>query len=437
MPKGGDSMKKILSLILIITLSLVVIGCSKDDKGKQTLTIWAGGQWTGNDATNLQNFINKFNQDNPLGFEVKLSLKTDMEVSFVSALNVGKAPDMLIWDRFNTPTYANQDFLYSIDELIERDNVDTTMFHNEAYKELSYDGKQYGIPLDVDAWGIYVNLDILEEYNTNNPSNQAVVPTTWEELLDTARKLTKSDNSGKMVVGGYSTQDLHEHFFKFLTSTGSAFLGENGLSNFDTTESIATLEFLNQLKNANVSTSGLSTREAFANNMLAMINQPTYFASYLKEYAPELNYKFIAQPKYSGENGVQGGMLGGFGIAIPDPGSQRRDEEWKEKLELSWDFMQWWLCNEENALNWSKESNTLPAITSLYTNEAITSNELLKDVALQVQNYKIRPQIPGYLLIQTNVFNREIPNYLNGKLSITELIEVMSSQSDEIINSYK
>mgnify|MGYP003317325177 CR=1 FL=1 len=41
------------------------------------------------------------------------------------------------------------------------------------------------------------------------------------------------------------------------------------------------------------------------------------------------------------------------------------------KKEKAWEFMKSWVCDEETALQWSKISNTLPALKSLYSNALI------------------------------------------------------------------
>lgn len=401
------------------------------------LKLWCGGQWTGNDYQNLQTFVNNFNKAKPLGFTVQLTPKTDMEVSMTAALNVGQAPDMVIWDRFNTPTYAQQHFLYSISSLIKRDKVNTGIYNQEANNELIYNGQQYGLPMDVDMWGIYLNTDIMNSYNAKYPASKAVVPTDWNQLLDTAKKLTTKDSNGNIVVAGLNTTSIHEFYFNFLTSTGTSITNSQGALNFNTQQSKDTLQYLKTLSSAKVCQSGLDTQQSFANGMLSMILQPVYFSSYLKKNAPNIHYQFIAQPRYPNSGGVNGGMFGGFGIAIPDPQAAYRTAAWTQRMNLSWEFMKWWLYNSNNALAWSKQSNTISAITSLNGNSFYQTDATLKTAISSISKYKTRPQIPGYLMIENNVFNVEIPNYFNGSLTIDQTISALTNESQAIINQYK
>jgi len=202
--------------------------------------MWAGGQWTSTDGENLKEFITEYNGSHDL--QVELTIKTEFETQFASAITVGRQPDLVVWDRWNTPTYQQQGFLYPIDDLIAQDSIDTTIFQTQAYKELSYEGHQYGLPLDLDIWGIYVNNDILNTYNTANADNQAVLPSTWDELLDTAKKLTKTSD-GTIAQAGYSSRDMYEHYFKFMVSTGTSFLGTDGYPDYTTDAAKKTIEY--------------------------------------------------------------------------------------------------------------------------------------------------------------------------------------------------
>lgn len=432
-------MKKKTNLIAISAASIfslaLLSGCGGSTE-KKTITMWAGGQWTSTDGENLKEFITEYNGSHDL--QVELTIKTEFETQFASAITVGRQPDLVVWDRWNTPTYQQQGFLYPIDDLIAQDSIDTSMFQTQAYKELSYEGHQYGLPLDLDIWGIYVNNDILNTYNTANADNQAVLPSTWDELLDTAKKLTKTSD-GTIAQAGYSSRDMYEHYFKFMVSTGTSFLGEDGYPDYTTDAAKKTIEYFKTIYNANVSNDGNSGKEDFKNGRLAMINQPVYFSSYLKENAPDLNYTFIPQPAMSKTEGKQGGMIGGFGFALPNPLEKNQTDSWKSKQKLAWSFMKEWLTSEEMQLSWSKKSNTLPALKSVYSTDWVQSTPVLKAAASYIDNYECRPSLPGFYYVQVNVYDDYLKSWIKGDSSLTEeaLLLKLDSETRRVVDSYK
>ncbi len=400
------------------------------NSGTTTLTMWAGGQWVQHDAENLKAFIASYNSKHDI--QIKLTIKAEFETSFASALLVGKQPDLVIWDRFNTPTYAAQEYLLPIDDYIARDSVDSALFQKQAYDELTYKGHQYGLPLDLDIWGIYVNTDLIsEEYKSKINANW-----TWDDLKEVAHGVSNKTSDG-FNPAGYSADDLHEHFFKFMVSTGNDF-GANGTIEYDNDETRAVLNYFKDFGADEVCNSSYSGKDAFKNGRLAMINQPVYFSSYLKKYAPDLHYKFLPQPAYTGANGKNGGMIGGFGIALPNPIEKYQTDSWKEKKEKAWEFMKSWLLDEDTSLEWSKTSNTLPALTSLYNDEWIQTTEVLKDAASYADNYATRPSIPGFVNIQINVYNKYIQEYYKGQYdgTLDTLISELAVETQKIIDRY-
>ncbi len=422
--------KRNLFIVGLMSLMLFSASACNNNNSDDTLTMWAGGQWVQHDAENLKAFIESYNSKNKT--QIKLTIKAEFETSLASSLLVGKQPDLVIWDRFNTPTYAAEEYLIPIDDYISRDNISASLFQEQAYDELTYKGHQYGLPLDLDIWGIYVNMDLIPaEYKNMLNENW-----TWDDLKTIAHGVANKSSEG-FNPAGYSADDLHEHFFKFMVSTGIDF-GANGTIEYDNDETRAVLNYFKDFGAGDVCNGNYNGKDSFKNGRLAMLNQPVYFSSYLKKYAPNLNYKFLPQPRYTGKNGKNGGMIGGFGIALPNPISKYRTTEWEAKKEKAWEFMKSWLCNEETALEWSKTSNTLPALKSLYSNDWIQNTEVLKDAASYADNYDTRPSIPGFVNIQINIYNKYIQEYYKGVYdgTIDQLISELKTETDKIISRY-
>lgn len=421
-------MKKILSVMLVLVMAFSVsglVGCVGNKK--DTLTMIAGGQWVGDDYANLKKFIDEYNTEKPHGYKIDLTYESNLETALAGAVISGDVPDMVIWDRFNTPTYSNNDYLLEVEDSIAADKIDLSIYHPEAIKELQFNGHTYGLPLDLDTWGVFVNLDMIKEYN-DNPANLSTKITvdadgklspdwTWEEMLEIAKKLTK--RSGDTIsVAGYSAGDMEQHLFKFAVSAGTDIV-KDGKTNFNTEQTKDILRFYKQVLDANVYGGSLQEENSFPSKKIAMVNKSTYYGGYIKRMNPSLNFQFMPQPKYSKEGGKNASMIGGYGIVYPKPYEEDMTKSWKERHDVAWEFTKWWLTEKENALKWSKVSQTLPAITALYEDEFIKTNPTLANAASFVKDYKIRPQVSGYLQLQVNVINSEIKSYLNTVKSST------------------
>ena len=139
--------------------------------GVKHLTLWAG--WTGDSATQLNQQVAAFNKANS-GIQVEYAVQQNMEQKLLTTIAGGSGmPDILVWDRFNTPVYASKGALMDLSDYVSKDKVDLAQFYDEAVKEMTYDGKLYGIPMDVDNRSLFYNKKMFQEAGIANP------PTNW------------------------------------------------------------------------------------------------------------------------------------------------------------------------------------------------------------------------------------------------------------------
>ena len=442
-------------------VALPLAACNKNDDGVEIgedgtitvkeITMWVGGsEWSGRNLKNLQKFINEYNAIKPDGFTVTLSRKDDLEKSFQTSRTNGKQPDLMLWDRFNTATNCIKGYLYGVDDLISRDSIDVSKFYAPAMQEMKYDNVTYGLPVDVDVWGTYVNMDYVSKYDTAHPesaiASKLTASWTWDDLLDSAKALKT------VATAGYSAGDQYEHLFKYYVSTGkgSEYLlpdtasGVKGkyVTNFNNDHTKAILNFFKEVSSANVG--GKQEDDSFTSAQLAMVNKPLYYNNQIKMSSKVKSYKFLPQPKPSTstmEGGVNGGMIGGYGIAYPSPMEERgyKTKAWEARHEAAWKFTKW-LCTEKaNMLKWSKDIGSLPALNeALNADECVEGNQVLADARSYVQAtdgagnlvYMTRPQVPNFLTLQTDVINSTVMGYLSGRLNQSDCISELTSSGN-------
>lgn len=433
-----------------ITLPLAACGPADDgvdDNGNVTkITMWVGGsEWSGQNLQNLDKFINEYNAIKPDGFEVDLRRKDDLEKSFQTSRTSGTQPDLMLWDRFNTATNCIKGYLYPVDDLIERDNIDVTDFYAPAMNEMVYDGVTYGLPVDVDVWGTYVNMDYVAEYDATASAADKIeslltADWTWDDLLTVAKALKSTS-----ALAGYSSGDQCQHLFKYYVSTGHgdeyllpANDGVKGkyVTNFDNEWTRDILTFFKEVTDADVG--GKQEDDSFTSGILAMVNKPLYYNNSIKLSKID-NYKFLPQPKPSDTEGVNGGMVGGYGIAYPAPQDKYKTQAWEARHEAAWKFTKWLCTNKDNMLKWSEDIGSLPALNeALDADECVAGNQVLADARSYIKAtsadgklvYITRPQVPNYLTLQTDVINTQVTRFLSGAISMEDCISNMTSSGD-------
>ena len=437
-------MKKFLAVIsmTMMLVAAMFTGCSGGSAGvlqegeHATLRLMAGGtQWQGTYLENLRDFVDAFN-DGELGeaaqalnVTIELDVVTDMSSTYPTRLrSESRYPHLMLFDRFNTPEYVENDFILDLNDYFGEREIDTSLFTSAAMTEMVYDGVTYGLPVDLDLWGIYVNMDMVEAYNSDpNNADDIVLSNdwTWTEFLEIAKKLTSG--SGDEMVGGYYVGDIYEHFYKFFLTTGEDFLKADNTPNMDTGAARAVLEFFKELTGAGISRNVEDI--GFPREQIAMYTEATYYASYIERMNSDLSYKFMPMPKaersgYDFENASSGGMFGGFGLVIPKPIERIRNDAYYSYVERSLDVLEWWTVGE-GASYWSQYNDTMPALESLQDDEELMDVQTLKDASAFVDRYQIRPQLPGYMNYQIYTINSNVGAYLadlSGGISIEKTI---------------
>lgn len=450
-----------------------------DENGNLILTIWAPDQYAGGQVrAQFQAFIDKFNETEELqelGVTLQFQPMNQLPTSLRTACMSGptRMPDIVIWDRFSTP--SNTSFLLPLDDLIQEDAIDTTKFLAEAYDELTVDGVQYGLPLDADPWGIYVNMDLVNTYNdTASEADKIDVDSldTWTELLDAAEKLTERDGSN-VTRSGLNTTSADGQFFSFIyTGTGELINTDETDPNYGDTvmkESAAemlsdgqslrvydTLAFFNELYHKNLCNTGHGGTDAFGNDLCAMTYGSLYFPQELSAYSLE-NYKMLPYPArdrtyVQGEdspqvldpaatdasgmvNGQVGGMLGGYGLAIPQPIYENmRTEEWRTHVDKAWEVIKLWLMNDEINELYFTENGAITCRQDLWTNEFYTENTgVIGDILPYIQNYKMRPSVAGYETFESSVVRSEIQSLREGSQTVLTTYSDIRSMGNALL----
>ncbi len=107
-------------------------------------------------------------------------------------LPVGRGHDVMAFDGFWVPEFVAGGLLKPLDELAGPAVNDWKGWEHISpglQELLMFEGKRYGIPLGTDTRMIYYRRSLFEQAGIAEPWQ----PTSWDELLDTARKIKEVD----------------------------------------------------------------------------------------------------------------------------------------------------------------------------------------------------------------------------------------------------
>ncbi|MFS0725713.1 ABC transporter substrate-binding protein [Paenibacillus sp. 1P07SE] len=427
--------KRWMSLTATLLTAAMIVGCSGNSGGGASeggtntgesggeasgnpveLTFW--GDWGGEGQVQFETMANAFNESQDR-IRVKYVLQQDMITKFLTSATSGGSPDILFWDRWRTSLYAPKNVLHPIDELMARDGIERDNYFEESLKELTYDDKLYGLPLTVDARALFYNKTMLEEAGLEPP-------TTWEELADAAKTLTKW-NGDRLEVAGFSMSDPGL-FSMYLQQAGGQMLTEDGKTNFNNEQGLEVLSFWDRLMNQDKVyrigfEQGLGEgTDAFVTGRLAMHFTGPWMLSTYQKYGSELDFGVVPPP--AGPNGDQASVMGGFGLVIPE-GSKNKDE--------AWEFIKWWLANKDNAMLWAQTSLNLPGYKPALEDPFFADDPQWQPFLETLEFAKIRPQHPGYSVMEVDGLIPNLELFIQNKQSAEDTLAKSQTQGDKLL----
>jgi len=237
--KEMDMRKKLMSILLIASMlvTLLVVGCSNQTTPTATDTSTASGEkieltfWAHQEAWNnsYKKIAEEFTQKNP---NIKINFEFFPYDDYQSKLQTS-----LISKSGGTDIYElwggwAVDFA-STGALAEIPKEMATGILNDSYPStigsLEYDGKLYGLPMEfnIECGGMFVNQKLLIE-------GGFTMPTTWDQLIDTAKKATITDGN-EFKVKGFDFVNVDSVTYlltEMILSKGGQYLNKDGTVNF-------------------------------------------------------------------------------------------------------------------------------------------------------------------------------------------------------------
>ena len=142
----------------------IVVNYQKTDNNIQTITFF-GNKYEPENVTVIEEIISGFMQENP---EIRVSYESLKGTEYYEALEkrmaAGKGDDVIM---------VNHDILLKLEaqnQLEDLSGIGTIPeYTDRMLSQMEEDGKIYWVPTTVSAFGLYCNLDLLEEHKQSVP----------------------------------------------------------------------------------------------------------------------------------------------------------------------------------------------------------------------------------------------------------------------------
>ena len=211
-------MKKKIVLLLasVLALSAAVTGCggkknAKNGDGVVSIFSHDLDRFDGADKDSVWSYIE---EQCGVKLEISGAPMNGYNEKINLMVNNFEAPDIFFYLPENSDTYykwAQEDMMVDLAEYVKDDSKYPNLyklFYNDAYKNLTYDGKHTLVPrLSPDCnWGIYVRQDWLDNLGLSQPK-------TLQELYDVMYAFTYNDPDGNGKNDTYGIGGSTEYYW--------------------------------------------------------------------------------------------------------------------------------------------------------------------------------------------------------------------------------
>ncbi|MFC8617407.1 extracellular solute-binding protein [Micromonospora purpureochromogenes] len=222
------------------------------------------------------------------GNQATVTPAQDLTQQLGQALAGGTPPDVFYVDAARFADYASVGALEPYgDKISNKDD-----FYESLRTTFTYDGKLYCAPKDFSTLALQINTDLW----TKAGLTDADVPTNWDQLTATARKI-KAKGQVPLALG-----DTRDRIGAFLVQNGGWLLSEDGKQpTADTAENLAALTYVKSLiteglarypKQLDAGWSG----EAFGKGKAVMTIEGNWIKGALQNDFPNVKYKVVELP---------------------------------------------------------------------------------------------------------------------------------------------
>ena len=299
-------MKKLIPLLLSATLACSMLGgAAYAEEASGDVTIWYYWETEGHQKA-LNHIIEEFNSSqDDITVEAKYVPFADFKKQLSVGASADELPDLVILDNPDHAAYAAMGIFADL-----TDKFDVSNYYEGPVNSCTLDGKLYGVPFGSNDLVLFYNEDMLKEAGCE-------VPTTWDELLEAAKKTTTDSVSG-FAHCALQNEEGTFNFLPWVWSTGATSY------EIDSEGGIKALTFEKELvdsgamtKEAINWTQGDTMHQFIAGNLAMMING-TWQIPTMREEVPDLNWNVAPIP----QDKEQASGLGGENYAVIAGGNE-------------------------------------------------------------------------------------------------------------------
>ncbi|MCL5986858.1 MAG: ABC transporter substrate-binding protein [Actinobacteria bacterium] len=431
----------VLNVFLAVTIIFTFSACAQPATtggetaaetaaGEQvTMTLW---EWHTNEIPQIVGPLYKeFEEENNVKLVISNLAFGDLVKKQLLAAESGEFPDVSeMWAANVVPILVEKKALESLDPYMEKEPGGKEAFLDQFIPEYltKYNGITYSLPSYVGNLALFYNKDLFEKAGIAGP------PTTWDELVDTAVKLTDEANGIYGLALNGNDGECVIQVTPFIAQNGGRVGKVDGKIWINSPETVEALQYVVDLINKYKVVPSYTTygyqqvREAFMAGKAAMIIDGSWTVPFIQSKGVEFDWGTSILPK---------GKMAGTGISIGDT-------EWgigtnSKYKDLGWKFIKK-MTNPDSNYFWIKNGHTIPVIKSVAEKDDIKNDPYLKafidqmNLGNQIDQYR---EMPPQLESALDKFKAQMQAAALGQKSVQEAMDQVASEWDALYKEWE
>jgi multiple sugar transport system substrate-binding protein len=346
-----------------------------------TIAYW--NDYGGANGKAMDDLLAQFQKESGIKVEQQRMGSTDINSKIRIANQAGQNPDLLMLNSFAIAPNAQAGILEEMDEkVLAQQGFNAADFSPKAWSTAVYQGKRYALPLDAVMYMMFLNDKVFQDAGLAGSDGKPKAPTTGDELLSTARKLTKGDIYGLSLGAGADINPFEMLLWQNDANVFSDDFSKAAIADPSAVEVGTWIASL--LKDEKVVPPiGVDELKAFTGGKIGMWIGGSWNVSGFMEskiaFTPAQVPQVFKKP-------VAWAVTHNYTLPV----QPKLDEA---KRAASWKMMKWF---QENSVTWTLNGGVLGASMKAQTDPKVTANPALKVMAAEAQIWGFAQPTPKW-----------------------------------------
>jgi len=433
-------MKKVTKSLLALTLaaSALLAGCSGDDEasgksGNEQVKITFWDENAGPERTPIwEDLIERFEKENPnIDVEYVGIPNKSAKSKYDAAIAANDMPDVGSVQTSWLPEFSIRDALLPLDSYFEKSELKNLINEGAVQfnKDITQDGKLYGIPYTQNLDTLWIRSDWFEEEGVKEPE-------TWDDFFTAIEKMTDKEKNryGYTIRGGAGGSfQLQRSMFAY--SGIETYFDENGKATINDPKHVEFVErylanYQKYTPKSDITNGYKEMIAGFDTGVVAMVHHNIGSFGEHKKSLEDGQYKALPLPKTEdGKYVAEGGNAINMAVF---KSSEHPDAAWK--------FAEF-INSAESQSRWNEQVGQIPTNSDVLKEDWVKNSQHIK-IAFDVYDnpdtvlYQPPFYLPDYRSILDNIVDSGTQSVMSGDMTAQEFLDEWAKAMEDSQKQY-